>query len=302
MGYLSQKKKQERIGVFLSAAVILVALFTVAVFTGAASRLFPGLLDWYFQYYLLMLAVLGYALYTRYFWHALLMALFLLVNYVSLSSSSNLFFNIEGNGSNSLNIIYQNQVKNAAPVIAVAGNKGADIIAINPLAPLNNIVNESYRLFHEDADLSNSFILSASEPVHAGTVRFTPRQKASYVTITKNDHDIMVINVDFSKMKPGEEKVIFKNLTEFVLAQNVPVIIVGDFGLPSWREPFQEFLTDTGLEVKNRIILSDGKYLFNPFARPTINVLGYKALGLERIKFLNKSGNRHYPLLFRLVL
>lgn len=302
MGYLSQKKKQERIGVFLSAAVILVALFTVAVFTGAASRLFPGLLDWYFQYYLLMLAVLGYALYTRYFWHALLMALFLLVNYVSLSSSSNLFFNIEGNGSNSLNIIYQNQVKNAAPVIAVAGNKGTDIIAINPLAPLNNIVNESYRLFHEDADLSNSFILSASEPVHAGTVRFTPRQKASYVTITKNDHDIMVINVDFSKMKPGEEKVIFKNLTEFVLAQNVPVIIVGDFGLPSWREPFQEFLTDTGLEVKNRIILSDGKYLFNPFARPTINVLGYKALGLERIKFLNKSGNRHYPLLFRLVL
>lgn len=302
MGYLSQKKKQERIGVFLSTAVILVALFTVAVFTGVASRLFPGLLDWYFQYYLLMLAVLGYALYTRYFWHALLMALFLLVNYVSLSSSSNLFFNIEGNGSNSLNIIYQNQVKNAAPVIAVAGNKGADIIAINPLAPLNNIVNESYRLFHEDADLSKSFILSASEPVHAGTVRFTPRQKASYVTITKNDHDIMVINVDFSKMKPGEEKVIFKNLTEFVLAQNVPVIIVGDFGLPSWREPFQEFLTDTGLEVKNRIILSDGKYLFNPFARPTINVLGYKALGLERIKFLNKSGNRHYPLLFRLVL
>lgn len=302
MGYLSQKKKQERIGVFLSAAVILVALFTVAVFTGVASRLFPGFLDWYFQYYLLMLAVLGYALYTRYFWHALLMALFLLVNYVSLSSSSNLFFNIEGNGSNSLNIIYQNQVKNAAPVIAVAGNKGTDIIAINPLAPLNNIVNESYRLFHEDADLSNSFILSASEPVHAGTVRFTPRQKASYVTITKNDHDIMVINVDFSKMKPGEEKVIFKNLTEFVLAQNVPVIIVGDFGLPSWREPFQEFLTDTGLEVKNRIILSDGKYLFNPFARPTINVLGYKALGLERIKFLNKSGNRHYPLLFRLVL
>ena len=79
-------------------------------------------------------------------------------------------------------------------------------------------------------------------------------------------------------------------------------VIVGNFGLPSWSERFYKFLDKTDLEVKNRIILSDGTAYFNPLSSPSLNLLGYKALGVKNIDFLPKEDNSGYPILFELRL
>ena len=112
----------------------------------------------------------------------------------------------------------------------------------------------------------------------------------------------MIINVDFSQMTPAEEALVFNSMNEFVLEQNIPVIIVGNFGISSWKEVFSGFLRQSGMEVKNRVILSDGKSFFNPLVKPSIYLLGYKTLGVEQISFLNRGDNKSYPILFKLRL
>ena len=59
---------------------------------------------------------------------------------------------------------------------------------------------------------------------------------------------------------------------------------------------------ENGRILKNRIILSDGRHLFNPLQIPELNVLGYKALGLVDIDFLSEQESGGYPILFKLRL
>ena len=112
----------------------------------------------------------------------------------------------------------------------------------------------------------------------------------------------MVLNIDFSNLKQEEVQTVYKNLEEFVLAQNLPLVIVGDFGMPTWMPAVKNFMINTGLEVKNRVILSDGSQWFNPFTIPSINILGYKALGLKHFERLEQSPSGSYPFLFSLSL
>lgn len=298
MGYLSQKKKQQRINVFLNISVFLIALFSISILSGSSSSSSHFVL-WQFQYYLLILGVFVYSLFARYFIHAFFIGLFIIINYVSLSSSSNVFFNVEGLGSKELNVVYLNKLKDITPIIQRAD---ADVVFLNPETTIPDFDGKAYRIFHDDANLGESFILSKQAPKRSGTVQFSPRQIASYITLVSDNHDLMLINIDFSKLKHSEESLVFRNFTKFILEQNVPIIVLGDFGIPSWSETFKKFLSDTDLEVKNGVILSDGNSRFDIFTQPSINVLGYKTLGLSEVKFLDKSAkNAHYPLLFKLV-
>ncbi|MBQ8436269.1 MAG: hypothetical protein IJX20_01320, partial [Alphaproteobacteria bacterium] len=75
-----------------------------------------------------------------------------------------------------------------------------------------------------------------------------------------------------------------------------PVIIVGNFGIPAWNPLFSDFLQNTALEVKNRILLSDGENLFSPFSIPSINILAYKNIGIRQISFKSNNESQH-PLI-----
>lgn len=169
------------------------------------------------------------------------------------------FFNVSGEGKEKFSIVYQNNTEQAGKLISEADRQHADVIAVNPAGTLTDVIDDNYRLFHDDADLSKSFILTNNPVIRSGTVRFTPGQTASYLIVSKYGREIMIINVDFSQMTPTEESLVFKNMNEFVLEQNIPVIIVGNFGISSWKEVFSGFLRQSGMEVKNRVILSDGK-------------------------------------------
>ena len=303
MGYLSQKKHQRRVTIFLNAAVVLMFLFTVCILFCSGGGFYHHFIDYYFQYYILMLVLFIYAIYVKHFWHASLMMCLIILNFFRIGPYANLFFNISGRGNDTLSIIYQNNLNNIAQSLDVARRHNVEVIALNSAQSLPYTYDYTYKLINTEDRVDNSFIFSSIPSEKGGKVRFTPNVEASYRNISKHGKEILLLNINFpSSQNDTEEKMLYDNLAEFVLEQNVPVVIVGNFGLPSWSERFYKFLDKTDLEVKNRIILSDGTAYFNPLSSPSLNLLGYKALGVKNIDFLPKEDNSGYPILFELRL
>lgn len=112
----------------------------------------------------------------------------------------------------------------------------------------------------------------------------------------QNEKRFVLINLYFARLPISEQSTVFKNLTEFILSQDDPVIVIGDFGLPSWIPVFKKFLNDTALEVKNGIILSEGRHRFNPFTIPTFYILAYRNVGIEDITFFPPQKSKTFPL------
>ncbi len=302
MGYLSQKKKEERIDLFLNGALVVAAVCSFFMLFDTTGALWEHFHRWHFQYYLLLQGLCLYALYQKRWGRGSIFILLILINFVSLSSSSNIFMNTPSEGTTELKIIYQNHAQEASSIIKDAYANDGDILALNAEQELQPVYDDNYRLYHEDAGFGPSLILTDLPPEQSGKVSFAPNRQASYVSVTKNGQKIMILNIDFSNLKKEEAATVYKNLEEFVLAQNIPLIIVGDFGLPTWIPLVKNFMITTGLEVKNRLILSNGRQRFNLFALPTINLMGYKALGLDDFEFLEQTPSGSYPVLFRLRL
>ena len=125
---------------------------------------------------------------------------------------------------------------------------------------------------------------------HQGKLELSPHLSAAFAGIeNQQDKTIMLINLDFSKKYEAEYQTAFHNLEKFVMAQNGPVVIVGDFGIPSWDILFREFLTDTGLSVKNRILFTDGKSSFRFWFVPSINILGFDNFGIKSVSMKGQT-------------
>lgn len=301
MGYLSQKKKFERLNIVLNSLLIVVGVISVLAFFNEGNGFFAYLNTWRLQLYIVAIGLLLTALYYKFFIQAFSAFLFILINYFVIASATNILVNIESNGENKISIVYQNATKEIVPLINEAKKVQADLIGVNHKhSILLPEILLSYKIFHNDASLDKSFILTNLTPERAGKLRFSKNNVASFINVEKNGKRFVFINIDFSNIAHSEKDIVFHNLAEFVLKQDEPVIIVGDFGIPAWSKTFQNFLVKTELEVKNRVILSDGKSFINPLHSPTINVLAYKNFGLHKLIFLKKSQNPNYPLLFEL--
>lgn len=303
MSYFSQRKKQERVNFFLNLLLgIIGILTTLSFFDSADNQVINMITSWRFHYYIITCLLFIYALLSQYFSHALIALLLLIVNYAVVASTTNIFTNISNNNPENVSVIYQNETRHLAPLIKEAINSDADVIGVNHRKPVyyDAQITEPYQLVREDAASDNSFILTSLNSQRAGKLHLTANRVASFLSVIKGNHSFVFINIDFSNLKTDEEKVVFDNLSEFVLKQDEPVIIIGDFGIPSWSKTFQNFLNKTELEVKNHIIMSDGSSLFDIFTVPSINVLAYRNVGLQNIKFLPRKKTSNHPLLFEL--
>lgn len=289
MGYFSQRKKHERANLILNITLTVIAVFTVlSFFDSSISRFFDLLGFWRFHYYVITLAAFFYALAGRFFVHAAAAFVLLTINYAAIASSANIFSNAAHEGENRLTVLYQNNVRHTEPLVRDAEEANADIIGVNHRRIPAYLPESfgSYQLFHQEGDAEKSFILTRKTPLRAGKLRLTAERTASFLTFEAGGRNLIFVNVNFAGLTGSEEKTVFGNLAEFVLSQDEPLIIVGDFGIPAWSETFRTFLAQTGLEVKNHIIMSDGSSRFNLFTVPSVNVLGYRSLGLENIDIL----------------
>lgn len=136
----------------------------------------------------------------------------------------------------------------------------------------------------------NYKIVSKQEHIEKqGKIDLSPNLGAFFVSFKEQDFLFTIINLDFSKKYASEYKMAFRNLARFVSMQNGPVIIVGDFGIPSWNPIFRKFLNQTDLSVKNRILFTDGKASFRFWFVPSINILGFDNIGIKNISMQGKQ-------------
>lgn len=299
MGYFSQRKKHERDNRILNITLSLIAFFTICSFGGGSLGRLCNLLQ--FHFYLITFIALIYALIGKFFIHAFAALLLLIVNFGAIASAANIMTNVTHEGENNLTILYQNNTRAVEPLVNDAQRIGADIIGINHKR-LQAYLPEGfgdYQLVHQSGESEKSFILTNKTPLRAGKIKLSPKYSASFLVFEENGKNLIFVNVDFGKLKKSEEKNVFDNLAEFVLSQDEPLIIVGDFGIPAWSETFKNFLAKTDLEVKNRIIMTDGKSWFDLFSIPSINLLGYRNLGLKNVDILSAHKGSH-PLRFDL--
>ena len=301
MGYLSQKKKEQHINTFLNYTVVIFAVYTLLALSDFGFG-FSFLRNSYFLCYLILLAMCIYAFVVKRWLPAISLLGLIIINFVSLSSYTNIFFNTGAKGTEELRLIYQNHSQNPELLIKYGKKHQADILAFNNHHIRLSIPKDDNYLYPSYDKADTSLILSTTEPKSRGKVYFSSAQEASYVVINKGQHTLLILNIDFSNLSSGSAPNVYKNMTEFVKQQNVPVLIVGDFGMVSWSPLFQKFLIDTGLEVKNHVILSDGQRTFDLFNAPQINVLGYKTLGLKDIEILGNSQEGRRRFLFKIIL
>lgn len=255
MGYFGQKKKQKRINVFLASSISLVAILLFLALLIPETTFAERVDGVRFQIYLFTIVVMIYALSYGKTIFAVMALCLLLFNYTIISSSTNLFFNVLVKGQETIHLQYHRDKTSFPEIVSAIG------------APVKRM----------------------------GTVRVAPGREVIFVTFRKNRRRFTVVNADFHDLQPAEVSLVYNNLAEFVLNQNEPLILVGDFGIPAWTPMFKTFLHRTSLEVKNRILLTNGKHFFNPFAVPSINLLAYKNVGIKNLSFHSRNKTENLP-------
>lgn len=257
MGYFSQKKKQKRVNHFLALSLSIIAMLLFSGFFFSESSLSRWVDAYRFQIYALTVLLLIYALFYQKTVSIVVALGLLIFNYTLLSADANLFFNSQVKGNNTLNLSYH-RGKTSFPDLVTA-------------------INEPSK--------------------RMGTIRLAPGYDAIFLTFNSDNRIFTLINLDFERINPRQATLAYENLSEFVGGRDEPVLIVGDFGVPAWSPVFKSFLRQTGLQVKNHILLTDGYKVFSPLAVPTINLLAYKNVGISKISYQHSQNGE--PLLIK---
>ena len=118
--------------------------------------------------------------------------------------------------------------------------------------------------------------------ISSGSLIIANRFLGSYAVLNET-RPLTIVRVDFSNAKRKSYKLIFKQLHEFIIKQDTPVIIFGDFGLPAWDPLFHRFLNRTDLNVKNRLLFTKSNPLTSPMAIIPV------AKASARVQFLSNT-------------
>lgn len=297
MGYLSQKKKYEKTKEILNLSLIGLLFCCVLLLFYKESYISQKIRPWLFQIYIFTLIAIIYAGISKFYWHTLGLIVCSVFLFFNLARGGNLFFNVETKGTQNLNILYQIDGKNILENIEQIKTEHVDIATI-----LKNSTEKVKEMpsIPQIINLDNGLIFSKYKVFRSGEVLLSEQGKAVFADIKIKNMKLMLITLNFSALSSKEQEISLHNLAEFINMQDIPVIVIGDFGQESWSINFLSFLEKTKLEVKNSIILRNGGFFFNPLKVPTINVLAYKDFGIQKINFLPATKDNKHPLLIRL--
>ena len=121
---------------------------------------------------------------------------------------------------------------------------------------------------------------------------------APYIRIgSKNP--MTIIKIDLTKSNTKLRKKILKQLKSFITKQDNPVILYGDFGVPSWNRYLRNFIIQSRLSVKNKILFTKNSP-YNIFSTPSFYILGFNDMGVDNIEIKDtKSGkNISFDIVF----
>ncbi|MBE6445456.1 MAG: hypothetical protein E7019_05365 [Alphaproteobacteria bacterium] len=94
----------------------------------------------------------------------------------------------------------------------------------------------------------------------------------------------IIISVELDKVSAKKRIEELKALTNFIREQDVPTIVIGDFGVPAWSAEMRRFMENTGLSVKNSLVFSKKGCKFCYLSSPRFYVLGFNNVGINKLK------------------
>lgn len=297
MGYLAQRKKYMRTNFVLKSLLLLLTVFSVAAFGDNALGYFCN--NWRFQFYLLSAALAVYALCSRFFLYAFWAAMVLLVNFFVISSVVSVVLADGGEAVGSgAKLMYQDNTTSFLDVFETFASKKADLLAVvNPeekdVSPQGLVPAGS---FLSAGGKGGSFMVSATHPQAAGKIKLAPGNSAVFVRCAHQGKNYVFLALSTEGLSRRRQEQALQAVSAFISAEDDPVIVFGNFGMPAWDRLFTKFLADSGLEVKNTLF-ADVLGVFTP---PTEYVIGYRNLEFSGIRRLPRRGNPSAPLLFYL--
>jgi len=299
MGYLSQKKKQANVKELLNVSLGVLFICCILLFGWRESLLAAEVSHWLFQIYIFIFMVGVYGVLNRFYWRASILFIGVLVLFFYIGMGSNIFFSTQTDGKQQLNLLFQSESQYLDDINLQINKQNVDV------AGLRRSNSQNFSGYTGELNLSasiddNNLMLTPHQILRSGEILLSSSGSAGFIDVQIKTNRLVLISLDLSKIPSSEQKTAFKNLAEFVNMQDFPVIVFGDFGVEAWAPIFLSFMEKTGLSVKNRIILSDGRYLLNPFNVPSINLLAYKDFGIDTIEFLKAKKNKNHPLLIKL--
>ncbi len=296
MGYLAQRKKHIRTDFALKSLLFLLAVFSIVAFAGNTFCQFLN--QWRFQFYLLSLLIMVYALSNRFFLYAFLGGLLFLLNFFVVSSSASVFLSGSGGEGRAFRLLYQREPQSLFETLKSTSEKKADLLAvINPPKSdtvLPVLTPPGYYLASDNKN--DSFMVSAVRPQTAGRIDLGGSNKAAFIRLRIENKDYVFLSLDLSAFDRSEKEKALEYINAFVAAEDDPVIIFGNFGMTAWSPAFSRFLSDNGLEVKNSLF----SLLTNIILPPTDYVVGYRNLQVDGCRKLDRKENNFAPLLFKL--
>ena len=147
--------------------------------------------------------------------------------------------------------------------------------------------------FDNTADVDGYF---NKEKTSSGSLILADIVIAPYTKI-KGNKPMTIIKINLGKYSSKVRKKVLKQLKNFVIKQDNPVILYGDFGVPAWNRYLRRFMVQTRLSIKNRLLFTKGAS-YNIFTTPSFYILGFNAMGIENLKIKNNDKTVTFDVLF----
>lgn len=127
-------------------------------------------------------------------------------------------------------------------------------------------------------------------------IHFDSQNKASYSDISVGEKNFKLIMLNFDTMSTHKRSENIKQLKNFILAQDLPVVVIGNFGTSVWQPEMRDLLNKTNLRVINRLVFAQKGSKGSCLRVPTFYVLSFDGFGLLNLKVKDPI-SKNYPII-----
>lgn len=294
MGYLANKKHEARVNTFLKIFLTLSAFVTFLAFGTDSVSLFLNEHRWHF--YLLLFAAFFYALRNRYYLYMFLAFVLGTINFFAVSSIVNILGS-SGHETAQTTLLFGSRFSDIPTFLEQVKKQHYDIVAVT--APqteeydIEEMVPQGYKLVHAPNDWSKGYMLSSPPIEVSGRFVLSSNLYADFIKVSKGEKKEIYVAVDLSTLNNQQISSALENLSAFVLAQDDPVVIFGNFNMVAWSPAMSKFIETNGLRVKNALFDN----LRNFVVAPHYYILGYESNHIKGQLFF--SGLKSFPMFTR---
>ncbi len=128
-------------------------------------------------------------------------------------------------------------------------------------------------------------------------LHFSSEVQASVSEINISANKFKLIMLNFANQSTKAKQSYFTQLKNYIISQDIPVVVIGNFGLSAWQPVMQTFLDDTNLKILNRLIFAKQGSRGNYFNTPTFYVLAFDGFSVKDLSVSAPDSKKDFPVI-----